>query len=40
MPKQENISLPVVTLEGLAEINSDYIFAVGTDEDLADINSK
>lgn len=34
MPEQEDISLPVVSLEGLAEINSDYIFAIGTDEDL------
>lgn len=39
MPEQENISLPVVTLEGLAEINSDYIFAVGTDEDLATLTA-
>ena len=35
MPEQENVSLPVVTYEGLAEINSDYIFAIATDEDLA-----
>lgn len=35
MPQQENVSLPVVTYEGLAEINSDYIFAIATDEDLA-----
>ncbi|HAX73722.1 MAG TPA: ferrichrome ABC transporter substrate-binding protein [Firmicutes bacterium] len=35
MPEQENISLPVVSLEGLAEINADYIFAIATDEDLA-----
>lgn len=35
MPDQENISLPVVTFEGLAEIDADYIFAIGTDEDLA-----
>lgn len=34
MPEQENVSLPVVTYEGLAEINSDYIFAIATDEDL------
>lgn len=34
LPKQENVSLPVVTMEGLAEIDADYIFAVGTDEDL------
>ena len=35
MPEQENVSLPVVTYEGLAQINSDYIFAIATDEDLA-----
>lgn len=34
LPTQSNVSLPVVTMEGLAEINADYIFAVGTDEDL------
>ncbi|MDE5977347.1 MAG: ABC transporter substrate-binding protein [Turicibacter sp.] len=34
MPKQEDISLPVVSMEGLAEINADYILAVGTEEDL------
>lgn len=39
MPEQVDISLPVVTLEGLAEINADYIFAVGTDEDLATLTA-
>lgn len=34
MPAQENISLPVVTYEGLAQIDPDYIFVVGTDDDL------
>lgn len=34
LPKQENVSLPVVTYEGLAEIDADYIAAVTTDEDL------
>ncbi|MFV0393067.1 MAG: ABC transporter substrate-binding protein [Coprobacillaceae bacterium] len=34
MPAQENISLPVVTYEGLAEIDPDYIFVVGTEDDL------
>lgn len=34
LPTQTDMSLPVVTMEGLAEINSDYIFAVGTEEDL------
>lgn len=33
MPEQENISLPVVTYEGLAEIDADYIFVIGTDDD-------
>jgi len=35
MPEQTNISLPVVTYEGLASIDADYIFAVGTEEDFA-----
>lgn len=34
MPAQSDISLPVVTYEGLASIKSDYIFVIGTDEDL------
>ena len=34
MPEQENISLPVISYEGLAEIDADYMFVVGTDEDL------
>lgn len=34
MPEQTDISLPVVTYEGLAAIDADYIFAVGTEEDL------
>ena len=34
MPQQENISLPVITLEGLVDIDADYIFAIATDEDL------
>lgn len=38
MPEQENISLPVVTYEGLAEIDADYIIAVGTEEDLVALN--
>ena len=33
MPEQENISLPVVTYEGLASIDADVIFAIATDED-------
>ena len=35
LPEQENISLPVVTYEGLASIDADYIFAIGTEEDMA-----
>lgn len=34
MPAQSDISLPVVTYEGLASIKSDYIFVIATDEDL------
>lgn len=34
MPEQENISLPVITYEGLAEIDADYMVIVGTDEDM------
>lgn len=35
MPAQTDISLPVVTYEGLAAINADYIFCIATKEDLA-----
>lgn len=35
MPEQTDISLPVVTIEGLAAIDADYIFAIATPEDLA-----
>jgi len=34
MPEQKDISLPVVTYEGLAAIKADNIFAISTDEDL------
>lgn len=34
MPEQKDISLPVVTYEGLAKIMADNIFAIATDEDL------
>ena len=34
MPEQENISLPVISYEGLADIDADYMFVVGTKEDL------
>ena len=39
MPTQENVSLPVVSYEGLAAIDADYIFAVGTEEDLAQLEA-
>ncbi|WP_069998596.1 ABC transporter substrate-binding protein [Cellulosilyticum sp. I15G10I2] len=39
MPAQENVSLPVVSYEGLAAIDADYIFAVGTEEDLAQLEA-
>jgi iron complex transport system substrate-binding protein len=39
MPEQSNISLPVVTYEGLASIKADYIFLIGTDEDYAALES-
>lgn len=37
MPAQSDISLPVVTYEGLAAIKSDYIFLISTAEDLAQL---
>ena len=37
MPEQSDISLPVVTYEGLAAIDTDYIFLIATDEDLAEL---
>ncbi len=33
LPKQDNISLPVISYEGLAKLDADYIFVVGTKED-------
>lgn len=39
MPEQSDISLPVVTYEGLASINTDYIFLIATDEDLKALES-
>lgn len=39
MPEQSDISLPVVTYEGLASIKSDYIFLIATEEDLAQLES-
>ena len=39
MPEQTDISLPVVTYEGLAAIQADYIFLIATDEDLAQLEA-
>lgn len=35
IPEQSDISLPVVTYEGLASIKADYIFVMATEEDKA-----
>ncbi|MGL5675839.1 MAG: ABC transporter substrate-binding protein [Cellulosilyticaceae bacterium] len=37
MPAQADISLPVVTYEGLAAIQADYIFLIATPEDLGEL---
>ncbi len=34
MPAQDNISLPVINYEGLAELDPDYIFVVATEADM------
>ncbi len=39
MPEQSDISLPVVTYEGLAAIKAEYIFLMATDEDYAELQS-
>jgi len=39
MPKQEGISLPVVTMEGLSSIDADHIVVVATDADKKDLES-
>lgn len=39
MPEQSDISLPVVTYEGLASISTDYIFLIATEEDLQTLES-
>lgn len=39
MPEQADISLPVVTYEGLAAIDADYIFLMATDADLAELEA-
>lgn len=35
LPEQKDISLPVVSYEGLASIEADYILAMGTKDDMA-----
>ena len=37
LPKQTNISLPVISYEGLSEIDSDYLILVGTDTDVENL---
>ena len=39
MPEQTDVSLPVVSYEGLASIQADYIFVMGSNEELAQIKS-
>ncbi|MBC8059467.1 MAG: ABC transporter substrate-binding protein [Clostridiaceae bacterium] len=39
MPKQEGISLPVVTMEGLSAIDADHIIAIVTDADKKDLEA-
>ena len=39
MPEQSDISLPVVTYEGLAAIDADYIFVMATEEDKAELTA-
>ena len=39
MPELTDVSLPVVSYEGLASIQADYIFVMGSDEELAQIKS-
>lgn len=34
LPEQDSISLPVISYEGLAEIDADYIIVIGTDDDM------
>lgn len=37
LPEQTNISLPVISYEGLSEIDSDYLILVGTDTDVENL---
>lgn len=37
MPKQDSITLPTVTMEGLTEIDADHILVIATESDKADL---
>lgn len=39
MPKQEGISLPVVTMEGLSSIDADHIIVIATDVDKKELEN-
>ena len=34
MPRQDSISLPVISYEGLADLDADHLIVVGTDDDM------
>ena len=39
MPKQDSITLPTVTMEGLTEIDADHIIVIATESDKADLEA-
>lgn len=39
LPKQDGITLPMLSLEGLAEINTDHIVLIASDADMADLKN-
>ncbi|WP_455540055.1 iron-hydroxamate ABC transporter substrate-binding protein [Terrisporobacter sp.] len=39
MPKQDSITLPTVTMEGLSKIDPDHIIVIATDSDKADLKA-
>ena len=39
MPKQDSITLPTVTMEGLSEIDADHIIVIATESDKADLDA-
>ncbi len=39
MPKQDSITLPTVTMEGLTEIDADHIIVIATESDKADLEN-